>query len=268
MKLTTLEDLFVRELNELYDAENQILKALPAMAKAASRAELRRAFEDHYKETKSQVDRLDRIFKALNEDPAKFKCEPIAAIVDQGESLMSEKTSDSAVVDAGLITIAQKVEHYEIASYGCVRTHARLLGYERIAELLEVTLKEEEHADQKLTSIAESKVNIEAGKAPYSKARTAPRLAEAQDSGGGMGRVLVGLGIGAAIALLYAPKPGQETREDLLNKANEGKEYLKRRGEEMRKTAEDLVEKGRQTANETLQAGKDIVSENNGRSVV
>ncbi len=268
MKLTTLEDLFVRELNELYDAENRILKALPAMAKAVSRAELRRAFEDHYKESKSQVDRLDRIFKALNEDPSKFKCEPIAAIVEQGESLMSEKASDAAVVDAALITIAQKVEHYEIAAYGCVRTHARLLGYERIAELLEVTLKEEESADQKLTAIAEAKVNIDAGKAPYSKARTAPRLAESQGDGGGMGRVLVGLGIGAAIALLYAPKPGQETREDLRNKANEGKEYLRRRSEEMRKTAEDLVEKGRQTVNETVQAGKDAMNENNGRPVV
>ncbi|MDQ6700105.1 MAG: DUF892 family protein [Acidobacteriota bacterium] len=248
----------------MYDAENQILKALPVMAKAASRAELRRAFEDHYKETKSQVDRLDRIFKALNEEPSKFKCEPVTAIVDQGASLMSEKASDSAVVDAGLITIAQKVEHFEIASYGCARTHARLLGYERIAELLEVTLKEEENADMKLTAIAESKVNIDAGKAPYAKARTAPRLAEAQGSGGGMGRVLVGLGIGAAIALLYAPKPGEETREDLLNKANEGKEYLKRRSEEVRRSAEDLMEKGRQTANETLQAGKDAVRENNG----
>ncbi|MGI8990062.1 MAG: DUF892 family protein [Bryobacteraceae bacterium] len=265
MTLTTLEDLFVLELSELYNAEKQILKALPAMSKAASNSALTKAFDDHFKQTKDHVARLDRIFQALNDDPWKVKSEPIGAIASQGAELMSEKSSDPAVIDAGLIAVAQKVEHYEIAAYGCVRTHAQLLGYEKISSLLGVTLKEEENTDAKLTSIAESVVNVEAGKAPYGKARTAPRMGDG-DNGGGMGRVLFGLAVGAALALLYAPKAGDETREDLLNRANDSKDYLKRRGDEIRKSAGDLLDKSRQTINEqtgklsdTVQAGKDAI---------
>ncbi|MDQ6663857.1 MAG: DUF892 family protein [Acidobacteriota bacterium] len=270
MKLTTLEDLLVLELSELYNAENQILKALPAMSKAASQPALSKAFDEHYKQTKDHVARLERIFTALKDDPWKVKSEPIGAIAAQGEELMSEKSSDSSVVDAGLIAVAQKVEHYEIAAYGCVRTHAKLLGYEKISGLLATTLKEEEDTDAKLTSIAEAVVNVQAGKAPYAQARTAPRMGEGE-GGGGMGRVLFGLGVGAALALLYAPKPGEETREDLLNRANDSKEYLKRRSDELRKSAGDLLDKSRQTINEqtgkiadTVQAGKDAVKHASG----
>lgn len=266
MKLTTLEDLLVLELSELYSAENQILKALPAMSKAATNSTLTKAFEEHYKQTKDHVARLGRIFKALNDHPWKVKSEPIAAIAAQGAELISETSSEAAVIDAGLIAVAQKVEHYEIAAYGCVRTHAKLLGYEKISALLATTLKEEEDTDAKLTSIAEDAVNVEAGKAPYAKARTAPRMGANGDGGGGVGRVLFGLGVGAAVALLYAPKAGDETREDLLHRANDSKDYLKRRGDELRKSAGDLLDKGRQTINEqtdklsdTLQAGKDTV---------
>lgn len=253
MKLTALEDLFVHELNELYDAENQILKALPKMAKAVSRAELRRAFEDHYKETKTHLERLNRIFKALDEEPSKFKCDPITATIEQGETIIGLKSSDSAVLDAALITVAQKVEHYEIAAYGCARTHAALLGYEKISNLLAVTLDEEEKTDAKLTAIAKDKVNMDAGRAPYSKARTAPRLGEEQSSGAG--KMLFGLGVGALIALLYAPKAGEEMREDLRRKANDSTDYIKRRSDEVRKQAGDMIEKGKQTVNEAVQRG-------------
>jgi ferritin-like metal-binding protein YciE len=145
----------------LYDAENKIIKALPKMAEAAHSTELRSAFEEHLRETRNQVERLEQIFQNLDESPKGAKCEGIQGIIEEGEDLMSEKAPEP-VADAALISSAQRVEHYEIAAYGTVRTYARQLGYDDHARLLQETLDEEGNADKKLTSIAESRINVEA----------------------------------------------------------------------------------------------------------
>ena len=161
MKLGSLHDLLVNELKDIYSAENQMIKALPKMAKAASSEDLRAAFEEHLEQTKGQVERLDEIFKELEVSARGKKCKAMEGLIEEGKELM-EEDADPSVLDAGLIAAAQKVEHYEIASYGCARTYARQLGLENVAELLQETLGEEEETDKKLTELAESSVNIEA----------------------------------------------------------------------------------------------------------
>jgi ferritin-like metal-binding protein YciE len=161
MKLGSLHDLYVDELRDLYNAENQLLKALPKMAKAANAPELRAAFEEHLAVTEGQVERLSRIFKQLGERPTGKKCVAMEGLIEEGKELM-EEDAEPAVLDAALIAAAQKVEHYEIAGYGCVRTYARMLGYDDAAQLLQETLDEEGEADKKLTDLAESVVNVEA----------------------------------------------------------------------------------------------------------
>jgi ferritin-like metal-binding protein YciE len=161
MKVHTLEDLFVEELRDLYNAENQILKALPSMAKKASNLELREGFELHLEQTRGQVERLERIFDRLDLKAKGRKCKAMEGLIEEGTELMEEDLEPD-VLDAGLIAAAQKVEHYEMASYGCVRTWARQLGHNKIAELLQQTLDEEGETDQKLTEIAERMVNPEA----------------------------------------------------------------------------------------------------------
>lgn len=164
MALDSLHDLYVEELRDLYNAENQLLKALPRMAKAASDESLRAAFEEHLEVTRGQVDRLDRIFKKLGEKPTGKKCAAMEGLIKEGKEMMAED-ADPAVLDAALIGTAQKVEHYEIAGYGTVRTFARMLGYEEAADLLQETLDEEGETNQKLTDLAESVINIEAREA-------------------------------------------------------------------------------------------------------
>lgn len=161
MKLESLHDLFVAELRDLYSAENQIVKALPKMAKAASSPELREAFEEHLQQTEQQVARLEKIFKKLRLAARGKKCKALEGLIEEGKELM-KKDAEPAVMDAGLIAGAQKVEHYEIASYGCVRAWATLLGEEEIAELLQETLDEEGETNKKLTSLAEGGTNAEA----------------------------------------------------------------------------------------------------------
>src|SRR3954470_7911871 len=161
MPLGSLYDLYVEELRDLYNAENQLLKALPKMAKAASDPTLRAAFEEHLEVTRGQVDRLDRIFKKLGERATGKKCAAMEGLIEEGKEMM-EEDAPPAVLDAALISAAQKVEHYEIASYGCVRTYARLLGYDDAADLLQETLDEEGEADRMLTELAESVINVEA----------------------------------------------------------------------------------------------------------
>jgi ferritin-like metal-binding protein YciE len=163
MELNSLQDLYLIELKDLYDAENRIIKALPAMAQAAKSAELRTALEQHLQETRNQVARLERIFNSLNESPKGQKCKGVIGIIDEGEDMMDE-TDDSppAVCDAALIASAQRVEHYEIAAYGTARTWAQRLGRMEDAELLNQTLQEEGQADKKLTALAESYINEEA----------------------------------------------------------------------------------------------------------
>ncbi len=204
MKLNVLEDLFVQELSELYGSEQQILKALPKMIKSASHESLQEAFSEHKKETKDQIIRLEKIFKLLGEDPQKPKSYPIKGVLLKGDEIIHTE-ADSAIKDAALIAAAQKVEHFEIAGYGAARTHAALLGYEEVASLLEASLQEEESMDARLTQLAKESVNLDAARAPYGQARTGVRsMGTAQatsDSGSSAGRLLIGLSLGAALAL-------------------------------------------------------------------
>jgi ferritin-like metal-binding protein YciE len=161
MKLKNLHDLFVHELRDIYNAEKQILKALPKMAKACSSNELRAAFEEHLEQTRHQVERLEQVFEDFDQKAKGRTCEAMEGLVEEGADLMDEVSAD-ATLDAGLIAAAQKVEHYEIAAYGCLLSWARQLGHERSVDLLRQTLDEEKAADQKLTTLAEHKTNIEA----------------------------------------------------------------------------------------------------------
>ncbi len=161
MALKTLHDLYVNELKDLYNAEQQILKALPKMAKAASSPDLAKAFTDHLEETKGQIERLETIFTELDVSPKGKKCKAMEGLLQEGKDVMAED-ADPSVMDAALICAAQRVEHYEMAGYGCVRTFARLLGFDNAAELLQETLDEEGTADKKLTDLAESAINVEA----------------------------------------------------------------------------------------------------------
>lgn len=161
MALNSLHDLYVEELKDLYNAENQLLKALPRMAKAATAPDLKAAFEDHLEVTRGHVDRLERIFGKLGVSPKGKKCKAMEGLVAEGKEVM-EEDGEEAVMDAALIAAAQRVEHYEMAGYGCVRTFAKLLGYNDAARLLQETLDEEGDADKKLTELAETSINIEA----------------------------------------------------------------------------------------------------------
>lgn len=159
-----LEELLVDELKDLYSAENQLVKALPKMAKASSSPELRRAFERHLEETRRQVERLDQIGQALDVRLTGKKCKGMEGLIEEGKEIMEEDLEDPAI-DAGIIGAAQKVEHYEIAAYGTARTHAEMLGYTKAAKLLQQTLDEEGATDKKLTQLAESIINVEAAHA-------------------------------------------------------------------------------------------------------
>jgi ferritin-like metal-binding protein YciE len=162
MKMESLKDLYIHELNDLYSAEKQILDALPKMAKKASSPELRQAFEEHLVVTEEQVRRLDTIFDELGGGPSGQKCRGMEGLIEEGEELLQEEDADPATRDAGLIAAAQRVEHYEIAGYGCARTYAQRLGFENAARLLQQTLEEEGRTDHRLTAIAERVVNPEA----------------------------------------------------------------------------------------------------------
>jgi ferritin-like metal-binding protein YciE len=160
-KIATMDDLFVDELRDLYDAEKQLTKALPKMARAASSPELKTAFEDHLRETEQQVQRLEQIFSLLDKRATGKKCAAMTGLVKEGDEIVSD-TDEAPVRDAGLIAAAQKVEHYEMSGYGSARSHAQILGYPQAVSLLEKTLDEEKRADQKLNDLAESAVNEDA----------------------------------------------------------------------------------------------------------
>ena len=160
-KMATLEDLYTDLLKDLYSAEKQLVKALPKMAKNSQNSELQRAFQDHLKQTEGHVERIERIFSELGGSPRGKKCVGMEGLIEEGNELLQEN-AEPDVLDAGLVAAAQKVEHYEIASYGTARTWAQRLGYDNAARLLQQTLDEEGEADKKLTRIAESFVNMEA----------------------------------------------------------------------------------------------------------
>lgn len=156
-----LMDLYEHELKDLYSAEKQITEALPKMAKKAGHSELKQGFEAHLRQTEKQIERLDQIFKELGKSPGTEKCKGMEGLIVEGEKAMKE-FSDTDVLDAALIAAAQRVEHYEMAGYGCARTYASMLGLENQARLLEQTLEEEKLTDEKLTGLAEQSVNIDA----------------------------------------------------------------------------------------------------------
>jgi ferritin-like metal-binding protein YciE len=162
MKLHSLDDLFLDQLRDLYSAESQILKGLPRMAKAASTAELRNAFQEHLEQTRGHMERLDQIFDQLGMSPRGKKCHAIEGVLEEVKEVINLDDADPAVRDAALIAAAQRVEHYEMAGYGCARTYARLLDNEEAANQLQQTLDEERQTDKKLTQIAESMVNLRA----------------------------------------------------------------------------------------------------------
>jgi len=164
MAMNSLHDLYVEELKDLYNAENQLLKALPKMAKAASAPELAEAFTEHLVVTKTQIERLETIFKGLGVSPKGKKCKAMEGLVEEGKEVI-EEDGDPSVKDAALIAAAQRVEHYEMAGYGCVRTFAKLLGYADAEALLQETLDEEKDADVTLTELAESVINVAAEEA-------------------------------------------------------------------------------------------------------
>jgi ferritin-like metal-binding protein YciE len=159
MKVESLQDLYAEQLRDLYDAENQLIKALPKMAKAASTPELRNAFEEHLDQTRGHAQRIETIFEGMGEKAKGQKCKAMEGLVKEGSEVI-EEDMPKGVKDAALIAAAQRVEHYEIAGYGCVRTYANLLGDSEAATLLEQTLEEEKEADELLGGIAE-KVNVE-----------------------------------------------------------------------------------------------------------
>src|SRR5262245_47089742 len=161
MKIETLRDLYVEQLRDLYSAETQLVKALPKMAKAASHRELKSAFEQHLKQTEGHVQRLEQIFQKHGGKPGGQTCKGMEGLIEEGEEMIKSK-GDPAAIDAGLIAAAQRVEHYEMAGYGCVRTSAQLLAELKNAQLLQQTLDEEGMADKKLTQLAERVINLEA----------------------------------------------------------------------------------------------------------
>jgi ferritin-like metal-binding protein YciE len=160
-ELKTLHDAFLDELRDAYDAEKQLTKALPKMAKAASSSELRTAFEDHLQETRGQIKRLEEAFASLDEKPSGKHCDGIAGIIEEGKSVM-EEDFDDATMDACLIAGGQRAEHYEMAAYGSLIAWARAMGHTVAADLLQENLEEEKAADEKLTALAEGGVNAEA----------------------------------------------------------------------------------------------------------
>lgn len=162
----TLHDAFVDELRDTYDAEKQLMKALPKMAKAASAPKLRSAFEAHLKETQGHVERLEEVFATLDEKVRGKHCDGIAGIIEEGTSIM-EEDFDETTMDACLIAAGQRAEHYEMAAYGTLVAWARAMGHTDAAEFLEQTLEEEKAADKKLTSLAEGGINQEAADAAH-----------------------------------------------------------------------------------------------------
>jgi len=170
MKIESLHDLFIQELHDIYDAENQLIKALPKMADKANYPELKNAITQHLEQTKNQARRIEEIFENLGEKVKGQKCDGMRGIIDEGEKLAGER-GDAASLDAGIIASAQKVEHYEIAAYGSLSTWAEMMGHQRELQLLQQTLLEEKETDQKLTQLAERLINVDAARAAGSHFR-------------------------------------------------------------------------------------------------
>jgi ferritin-like metal-binding protein YciE len=161
MEMSSLQDLMVDQLKDLYNAESQLVKALPKMAKAATNPQLKQAFTTHLEQTKGHVERLEQVFDSMGLSAKGKTCKAMKGLIEEGKEMMDED-AEPEVMDAGLIAAAQRVEHYEMAGYGCVRTYAELLGNKQAAKLLQQTLDEEGKTDKLLTSLAEKVINLEA----------------------------------------------------------------------------------------------------------
>jgi ferritin-like metal-binding protein YciE len=218
MELQSLRELFLTELQELYFAEKQITAALPRMAKAASSRALRKAFKSHLNETEGHVERLEKIFDELGVSASAGDSEGIEGLIRDTERLISED-AEPEVLDAGLIAAAQKVEHFEMAAYGTVRTYAELLGRKDIAKLLQRTLDEEKQADRKLNAIAEE-INVEARSSPLDDASDSRRYSRSQKHSD-IGGFVSGLGLGMALGVLFAPVSGRELRQRASDAADQ-----------------------------------------------
>jgi ferritin-like metal-binding protein YciE len=156
---SALNELFIDELKDIYWAEKHLVKALPKMAKAATSEELRAAIEKHISETENQVNRLEQVFQSIGEKAAAIKCDAMEGLIKEGQSIVEETEKGSITRDAGIISASQKIEHYEIASYGTLRTLAGVLGYDEAVQLLEATLAEEKQCDEDLTILAVNGIN-------------------------------------------------------------------------------------------------------------
>jgi ferritin-like metal-binding protein YciE len=218
MKMEGLRDLFINELRELYDGEKQIVSALPKMAKAANSKALKTAFKDHLKETEDHVDRLEEIFDSIGESPSGRDSLAIEALVKQGQKAIAE-AEDRDACDAALIAAAQKVEHYEIAGYGTVRTYAELLGESEWEKLLDETLDEEKAADKKLNAVSEA-ANRRARHGGY----------DYKEEGGfpSTGLIIAGVALGVVGGLLFAPRAGRELRDRVSDFADNAREQVGR----------------------------------------
>lgn len=161
MKVNNLKELYLHQLRDIYDAETQLTKALPEMAKNASHEDVRSAFEEHLEVTRNQIERLDQIFRSMNEGSKRTTCVGMKGLIEEGREML-KKVEDPDALDAGLLASAQKVEHYEISAYGTARTYAELLGEDEAAQLLQETLDEEEETDRRLTELALEGINREA----------------------------------------------------------------------------------------------------------
>ncbi len=162
MKLDSLSKLYVEQLKDIYSAEQQLVAALPKMAKAASSADLRKAFQDHLQQTKTHVQRIEEIFQELDYSPNGPKCKAMAGLIEEGEELLKDDDVEPDVLDAAMIAAAQRIEHYEIAAYGTVRTYAKQLGHMGAVKTLQATLDEEYDTDDKLSELALQGINAEA----------------------------------------------------------------------------------------------------------
>lgn len=164
MKLNSLHELFIEELQDLYDAEQQLVKALPKIAEQASYHELQNGIREHLEQTKGHVRRLEQVFESIGEKAKTTKCQGMKGILEEGEHL-AKTEGEAAAIDAGIIASAQKVEHYEIASYGSVCSYAQIMGHNQALQLLRQTLEEEKETDRKLTALAERLINVDAVRA-------------------------------------------------------------------------------------------------------
>jgi ferritin-like metal-binding protein YciE len=160
-EFNNLEDLFLQQAEDLYDAETRLIDALPLMSQAATSSDLKQAFDSHLRETQGHKARLEDVFRRIGKEPKRETCKAMQGLIKEGDEMISAK-GDPKVKDAALIAAAQRVEHYEMAGYGALRTFARQLGWQDVASTLQQTLDEEGNADKKLTAIAESHVNVEA----------------------------------------------------------------------------------------------------------